>query len=833
MNRTLSVLPAGEHAEVTAIGGDADFRRRLLELGLAPGAKVRVVRAAPLGDPIEIEVRGFRLVLRRAEAAEIALGPHNGDAAALDAPTPAPVDLPSHPTEAERAAPTKNTRRCRVALAGNPNTGKTTLFNLLTGARAKVGNFPGVTVERQLGDVELPSGTTVELVDIPGTYSVNARSQDEELALAELVGLGGSPAPDAVVVILSATALERSLYLLLQLREFGLPVVAAVNLLDEAAREGLEIDLPQLARRLKVPVVGLVARTGRGVPELLSALDALLAAPPPPLPERWPWQTDLEHASVLDGLRAAAGAALGKDAPPTRRQAFALSRLMAPADGTQDGQAGDAVRAAVAETRRQLAKRGEDLDLTVSHGRYRYLERQVRPCLRHTAPAGRTPRTERIDAFLTHPVGGLLIFLVVLALIFTAIFDWAAPLMDAIDQGFGRLSQWLGARLPASLWSDLLANGVVKGVGSVLTFLPQIVILFLLLTLLEGTGYMARAAFMMDRVMRKIGLHGRALVPMISGYACAIPAVMATRTIENPRDRLLTMLVIPLVSCSARLPVYTLLIGALFHAERKVLGPLSLGVVLMILTYLVSTLLTLLAAAVLGRTVLKGKRLPLLIELPPYRLPTPRVVALVLWHRVRMFLRTAGTIIVVASVVLWALLAFPREARYSQDYEAAIRAAGPNSEAAALLRTQQQGERVQQSYAGRVGHFIEPALTPLGFDWKIGIGLVGAFAAREVFVATMGLVYGVGQEVTEKDATLRQALRNQRRPDGRPVYTPLTGLSLIVFFMIAMQCLSTVAVVRQESRSWGWTTFMVGYLWVAAYLASLATYQLGRLLGFE
>ncbi|MBU1073277.1 ferrous iron transporter B, partial [bacterium] len=401
-------------------------------------------------------------------------------------------------------------------------------------------------------------------------------------------------------------------------------------------------------------------------------------------------------------------------------------------------------------------------------------------------------------------------------LIFQALFSWSDPMIGFIENTFARLAGLVRTSLPAGFLRGLLADGIISGVGAVVVFLPQILFLFLFVSILEGTGYLSRAAFLVDRLMNRLGLHGHAFVPMLSGYACAIPAIMATRTIDNTRDRLLTILSIPLISCSARLPVYTLIIALVFPAADKI-GFLSTGTLVLFVIYTLSSGMAMLAASFLGRTVLRGELRPLLMELPPYRLPDPRSVLQVLLERTAAFLTTAGSVILVATVVLWAMLSFPRSSLIA-------------SEAAGTPR--QHAAQLQDSFAGRIGSVLEPVLEPLGFDWKIGVGLIGAFAAREVFVGTMGVIYGVGEGADEESVGLREAMRRDRRPDGRPLWTPLTGVSLIAFFMIAMQCVSTLAVTRRETGSWGWTLFMVGYLSTAAYLVSLLVYQGGRLLGY-
>ena len=701
-----------------------------------------------------------------------------------------------------------------VAVAGNPNSGKTTLFNALTGAHAKIGNYPGITVESRTAEAELPRAGRVTLVDVPGTYSLTARSPDEEVAINSLLGRKGLPRPDAVLVVLDAVALERSLFFLMQVMEFGLPVIAVVNMIDAARGEGIDLHFDALRKELGIPVVGTVARRRQGLDLVREALDDLLAdgkAPPPPA---WLWEPCAELSRDLDGFDAAIREEVHFSLPtPSARRAFALWLMMSVTPHSEL-EVRPRLRGIALETRARLEAAGRDLAREAVAARYAKIDLLAPRLITRNPP--RSHQTERIDAVLTHPLWGTAVFVSIMGLIFQTLFSWSEPFMGLIEGGVGGLAGALRGVLPAGFLRDLLLDGVIAGVGGVLVFLPQILFLFLFISILEGTGYLARAAFLIDRLMRKLGLHGQAFVPMLSGYACAIPAIMATRTIDNRRDRFLTIMAVPLISCSARLPVYTLVIALTFPAAQKI-GFLSTGTLVLLGIYVLSSLLALLAVGLLGRTVFKGRPRPLLLELPAYRMPDPKTVLMVMWERSRAFLTTAGTVILVMTVVLWVLLSFPRA---GADLP-------PGADAAAV-----QSEQLRHSYAGRIGGALEPAIAPLGFDWKIGIGLIGAFAAREVFVGTMGVVYGVGGEGDPADDTLRAAMLRDRRPDGRPVWSPLTGVSLIVFFMIAMQCMSTLAVTRRETASWGWTLFMLGYLTAAAYLASLLVYQGGRALGF-
>lgn len=732
---------------------------------------------------------------------------------------------------AAAAAEPRSRRAARpvVLLAGNPNCGKTTVFNALTGARAKVGNYPGITVDRRSASLRLPGNSEVELCDLPGTYSLSAHSAEEQVAVDAVLGRGVAH-PSAVVVILDATALARGLYLALQIVEAGVPAVIALNMMDDAGRAGLRIDLERLGERLGAEVVPLVASKGEGKAELLAAIDRCLRGERPEPPPLWPLGEAL--AGDVDDI----GAALPADeAPDHARRAHALWALLSVGDDELAG-VPPALRSAVARARDRAEAAGRDLDREIIEGRYRVIDELVAEVVRQEgAPARRL--TDRIDAVLVHPVWGFCVFLVVMAVLFESLFSWTEPVIAAIELGIAALQRGAAGVMPEGPLRELVVSGVIAGVGNVVVFVPQIALLFLFITVLEDSGYLARVAFAIDRLMGGVGLNGKAFVPMLSGFACAVPAVMATRTIESRRDRLLTMLVVPLSSCSARLPVYVLVTAAVFHPDTRVFGVVSLGAVVLFSMYLLSIAAALGAAAVLRRTVLKGPRPPLLLELPPYRAPQARNALLAAWQRVKSFLVDAGTLILAMTIVLWALLSYPKspeaEARAAREREAAAAIVeAPEREARlAEIDSELASEQLRRSAAGRLGHVIEPAIAPLGFDWRIGVGILGAFSAREVFVSTLGVVFGIG-EADEGSEPLRDRLRDARRADGSTLFTPLTGVSLMVFFVLACQCMSTLAVVRRESGSWRWPAFLFVYMSALAYLASLAVYQIGRALGW-
>jgi ferrous iron transport protein B len=712
-----------------------------------------------------------------------------------------------------------------VCFVGNPNAGKSTLFNLLTGARAKVGNYPGVTVDRRSARLVLEGGLDAEAIDTPGTYSLTARSPEESVA-ADTVLADGEDRPAAIVLVVDATTLRRGLYFGTQVLDAGHPSVVALTMMDEAKKLGIRVDTEALAAALGVPVVGLVANRGEGKEALLRELAAVLRDPPERAPAEIP-------KAVAGAVERVAAALPGDDSPAKATRAL-WALLSIGDDELTSVPAG--VRSAVAAARDAAAAEGVDLDEAIVTSRYARVDACLKKAVEAPAKPAR-PASERIDDVLVHPIWGLAVFALVMAVVFQALFSWAEPMIGLLESGIDATKGAIKAALPPGAFTDLLSNGVVAGVGNVIVFVPQIALLFVFITALEDSGYLARVAFVIDRVMGGVGLHGRAFVPMLSGFACAIPAVMATRTIESKKDRLITMLVVPLVSCSARLPVYVLVTATVFAPEEK-LGPLSVGAVVLLVMYAMSIVFAVIAAAVLRRTVLKGPKPALVLELPPYRRPSLRNIALATWERTRRFLVDAGTVILALTIVLWGLLTYPKDDAVAAKYEALraeaaqIEDEAERAERLSVLEASENGENLRGSAGGRIGHAIEPALEPLGFDWRLGVGIVGAFAAREVFVSTLGIVFDIG-EADETSEGLRAALREAKRPGGEPLMTPLVGVALMTFFVLACQCMSTIAVVRRESGSWKWALLMLGYMTALAYLVTFFVYQGGKALGFS
>jgi ferrous iron transport protein B len=814
-----------------------------------------------------------------------------------------------------------------IALAGNPNSGKTTIFNALTGLRQKVANYPGVTVEKKVGRCRLPDGTWCEIIDLPGTYSLISRSPDEQVAMEVLRGIRKDvKPPDVVVVVVDASNLQRNLYLVSQLIELGRPLVVALNMVDVAERRGLVVSRDTLEKELGVQVIPVVGYKRKGIVELKAAIKNARVAPLPhwPLPDAMREELLVVGGglAILDGREDAEtrGTLLaGRDGPSSGRGSAPDRAGDGPAlpDGETvalDYESGPvAPRAWICQpdTNRRLdrfeaiAERlligdlaADMLPLTKSEpvasllsqsasrlhalgidpmqadveAHYHWIESVARRVVTTAddipTPAGGTlayaqpqPKnlTQRVDAILVHKVWGLLIFAGIMGVLFVALFWAAQPIMNAIQTGIAALGAVVTNHMSDGPLHDLVKDGIFNGVGTVVVFVPQIAMLFLFLAILEDTGYLARAAFLMDRLLSKVGLHGKSFIPLLSSFACAIPGIMATRTIENRRERLATILVAPFMSCSARLPVYTLLIGAFFAAY----GPLKQAGI-MLACYALGIVAAAGTAYIFKRTLTKGPATSFILELPSYKIPQMSQVGRQVWSNTKAFLTKAGTTIFCLSVILWAMAYYPRlpESRVKQvhdtaftnaKHEIAERVFHGTHFAWAFTGTVDDLERTltpagladaeqtaqnavasaqsEHSISGHLGHAIEPVLRPLGFDWKMDIGLISAFAAREVFVSSMGIVYSVGEVEGGKTADLSSAMRadtySTGKHAGQPVWTPMVAVSLLIWFVLAMQCMSTFAIVRRETGGWGWPIFMLVYMNALAYVVSLIVYQFG------
>ncbi len=691
-----------------------------------------------------------------------------------------------------------------IALIGNPNSGKTTVFNALTGLRQKVGNYPGVTVEKKEGRILFRNGMESTLLDLPGTYSLAATSPDEQIATDVLLGRAfQTPPPDLVVCVVDASSLERGLYLVSQIIDRQLPLVVALNMIDVAAQQGITIDTSILERELGVRVVSMVARNETGIEELKEAILATQNATgkarqwqlPEPVQRECEELVGLLHdhhrLAELDAFDEAVALLTANSAFIEKNNRFAPELLQH-----------------VRKDHQKLDFLGINRSAVFFVSRSEWIKGICALAVTRTFHPGMS-LSDRIDRVVTHRFWGIIIFLGIMAVLFQAIFSWAAVPMAWIKDGFDWLGGIITGVVPPGDLQDLLIRGGLAGVAAVVTFLPQILFLFLFLGFLEDSGYMARAAFIMDRLMGKVGLHGKSFIPLLSSFACAIPGIMATRTIDNPKDRLATMLVAPLMSCSARLPVYALLIAA-FVPAGTVLGFFSFAGITLLSMYLLGLVAALCMAWLFKKTFLRGTPPSFLMELPPYKLPSLKSVFYQMWERASSFLKRAGTIILGASILLWFLASYPK------------------------LDNASPAQQLNYSFAGRAGHMIEPMIKPLGFDWKIGIGLVSSLLQREVFVSTMGTIYNI-QSASSGDAgsiSLRQQMSQDRDPvTGFPTFTLLTALCVMVYYVLAMQCLSTVAVMRRETNGWKWPLFQIGYMTALAYVVTFIVYRAGLWLG--
>ncbi len=698
-----------------------------------------------------------------------------------------------------------------VALIGNPNAGKTTVFNALTGLRQKVGNYPGVTVEKKSGRLN-GSNLPIRIHDLPGMYSLVPSSIDEQIAADIITGRTSNSDVRLIVVVADASNLSRNLYLVTQAVELGRPVLLALNMLDAARAKGIEIDPAALAKELNVSVVAIVANKGKGIPELRSKISEMVLQQHAQRRQSG-IQLDNELKATLLPTREwlAQHSALSESA--TWYEAIRLLSTDCAVDSWAAGENGantqvSELRNLIERARETLTARNQTWQSLETRLRYAWIDRICRKSVREIR-VEEVSLSEKADRVLTHRIFGPAVFVLIFATIFQTIFAWAEVPMNAIEQFVGWTSTHLATLLPDGIIQDLLINGAIAGVGAILVFLPQIMFLFFFLSLLEATGYMARAAFIMDRFMRGAGLSGRAVIPLLSSFACAVPGIMATRTIRSTRERIITIMIAPLMSCSARLPVYALMIGA-FVPATTILGIFSLPGLTLLSMYFLGIVAAIGSAQALKRFAgAHEKPTAFVMELPPYRRPSLRWTLLQVWERAKVFVTDAGKIILAMSIVLWFLASYPKPADENVSSSQAIK----------------------QTYAGQLGHIIEPVIQPLGFDWKMGIGLITSFAAREVLVSTLATIYNV-EGADENSVTLRDKLKNERDPDtGQPVYTPLVAVSLMVFFVLACQCMSTVAIVKRETNSWRWPLIMIGYMTALAYVGSLIVYQGGTFLG--
>lgn len=697
----------------------------------------------------------------------------------------------------------------KVALVGNPNTGKSTLFNRLTGLNQKIGNFPGITVDKKTGFMKLETGKGAEIIDLPGTYSLYPKSSDESIVFQVLADSKNSSYPDVIVLVVDASNLKRNMLLYSQVADLGIPMVLALNMIDLSEKQGIKIDLDKLAEKLGIQVVSISARNNIGIDQLKSAISNT---------NKIATQfQDVDVNSLAPAAINAIKSKLNSDNDYYALQVlhqheylnFFTPKEQEEIEAIEQSHHFESAKTQAAETIL----------------RYKNLSLILADVVTDNDSAKKFTLSDKLDSILTHKIWGFAIFLLILFVIFNAIFAWSSYPMQWIEAGFGFITDTGHEYLPAGMLTNLVLDGIVAGLGGIFVFIPQIAILFAFISILEDTGYMARVTFMMDKIMSKVGLNGKSVVPMIGGLACAVPSIMAARNIENWKDRMITIMVTPLVSCSARLPVYILIIS-LIIPSKNILGIFNLQGLALMVMYLVGVIAAVLVAWIMKFLIKTKERAYFIMELPVYRMPRWKNVLYTMYEKSKTFVFEAGKVIIAISIILWVMATFGpgnRFDRIDQKYASALADTTRDSK---HIETLIATEKLENSYVGILGHWIEPAIRPLGYDWKIGIGLITSFAAREAFVGTMATIYSVdgGDEDTSTIRARMSSSVNSRT--GLPVYTFATGISLMLFYAFAMQCMSTVAIVYRETKGWKWPVIQLVYMTAMAYFAALIAYQL-------
>ena len=814
-------LKTGEAGVIVKVMGHGAFRKRITEMGFVRGKKVKVIKNAPLLDPVEYQIMDYNVTLRRSEAKLVeVVSPELAEGL---------VNLKYEGTLTEdllRKTAGEKGKVINVALVGNPNSGKTTLYNLASGSHEHVGNYGGVTVDAR--EATFKRGAyTFRIVDLPGTYSITDYTPEELYVRSHIA----ENSPDVVVNVVDASNLERNLYLTTQLIDMNIRVVLALNMYDELLSTGARLDQETLGRMIGIPIVPTVASKGKGIDQLFDkVIDVYEDADPTVRHVNINYGTDLEDAIAHIQTLIEQNTTLTDSYSP-RYLAIKLlendkATLKQLADCPNMGQIKACCEAETALLERDYKERVETI---ITDAKYGFIAGALGETF-HPGPEDTRRQTARIDGILTHKLWGFPFFIFFMWLMFQVTFSLGSYPMDWLDAGVGVLGHWIEQLIPEGPLQDLLSDGIIGGVGGVIIFLPNILILFFFISFMEDSGYMARASFIMDRLMHKIGLHGKSFIPLIMGFGCNVPAIMATRTLENRKDRILTMLLIPFMSCSARLPVYVLLISAFFPEKQ--------GLVLVSI-YFTGILLAVGSGLLLKKLFFAAKDVPFVMELPPYRIPTLRNTTLHMWHKGVQYLRKMGTVILMASILIWALSYFPREVEYSKDYEQQISliasgSALPDSVKAAgidRLQLAMNAEKQEQSFIGRMGHFVEPVIRPLGFDWKIGVSIITGLAAKEIVVSTMGVLYQT-HLTDDAESGLQEKLREQVHShgvlQGRKVFSPLVAYGLMLFVLIYFPCIAVIAAIRKEANLW-WALFVMIYTTALAWVVAFLTYQIGSL----
>jgi len=821
-SKRLTDLPSGTQGVILHVLGQGAFRKRISEMGFIKGQRVRVIKNAPLKDPVEYEIMGYKVSLRRSEAEMIE----------VVSPVAA-RDLKFGKFEGMidehrlKISGIKKGKTISVALAGNPNCGKTTLFNYASGSTERVGNYAGVTIDAKEARFKQDLYTFV-ISDLPGTYSITEYSPEELFVRNHII----EKRPDVVVNVVDASNLERNLYLTTQLIDMNIKVVIALNMYDELQQKSDNFDYRHLGGMIGIPIVPTVASKGKGLKELFNRIIEVYEERDPVVRH-----IHINYGAEIEQSIRAIQQELRKDEQRDKNYStrFLAIKLLEEDKTTlhllQNSPRFEIIeKIADRETKRLELMMGDQSETLIADAKYGFIAGALKETYRPAVQVKRDQSMD-IDKVLTHKVWGFPVFIFFIWLTFQATFTLGNYPMEWLEAGIGWLGNLTGTYMPDGPLKDLVVDGIIGGVGGVIVFLPNILILFFFISLMEDSGYMARAAFIMDKLMHKMGLHGKSFIPLIMGFGCNVPAVMATRTLDNRNDRLLTMLLIPFMSCSARLPVYVLLISAFFVQYQ--------GAILFLI-YFIGIALAVLLGLFFKKTLFAKKEVPFVMELPPYRMPTLRNTTIHMWHKGSQYLKKMGTVILFASILIWTLGYYPRQVAYSRDYDSLlvqVKADQTLTEAQKAKQSEQlvllqEEERQEQSYIGKMGHFIEPVITPLGFDWKIGMSIITGMAAKEIVVSSMGVLYQASLHADENSQSLKEKLQEQTYTSGpktgQKVFSPLVAFGLMVFVLIYFPCVAVVAAIRKEAN-WKWAAFTSVYTTAIAWIAAFAVYQIGSL----
>ena len=817
----LSEIETGSTIVISKVAGSGAFRKRITEMGFIRGKRVKVIRNAPLQDPIEYELMGYNISLRRNEAAMIQVVTE--EEARLMSEMPFEGVLPGISLNTTNG---NGEKKIRVALVGNPNSGKTTLFNYASGSREKVGNYGGVTIEAKEAIINYKD-YSLSIFDLPGTYSITEYTPEELFVRSHII----DNKPDVVVNVVDSSNLERNLFLTTQLIDMNIKVVIALNMYDEMKKKAV-FDYRELGRMIGMPIVPTVAYKGKGITDLIrKIIDVYENSDPSVRSIQINYGVDIENSisRIQERFKNCSGIT-GKYysryiAIKLLERDKAVTELF-----EKHNYCKEVVEIAGKEIPRLEKVFGERSETIIADAKYGFIAGALKETYREIVDE--KVGKKDIDKILTHTIFGFPIFIFFMWLMFQATFTLGGYPMAWIDTGIGMLGSLIGQLLPAGPLHDLIVDGIIGGVGGVIIFLPNILILFFFISLMEDTGYMARVSFIMDRLMHKIGLHGKSFIPLLMGFGCNVPAIMATRTLESRKDRILTMLIVPFMSCSARLPVYILIISAFFPSRQ---GLVLFGV------YFTGILIGILVALLFKKTIFRKQEAPFVMELPPYRIPTIRNTTLHMWYKGGQYLKKMGSVILVASIFIWALSYYPRNVEFAENYNSQIQQVNDNNmlseaekkEKTAELELLKESERQERSYIGMMGHFIEPVIRPLGFDWKIGVSIITGLAAKEIVVSSMGILYQADMESDDESGHLINKLREQEHRNGRlkgeKVFSPLVAIGFMLFVLIYFPCIAVIAGINKESN-WKWSVFTMFYTTAIAWVVAFLTYNVGNLI---